>query len=300
MKAKETAGEFHHHITGELSGPGQFTIYPTGGNRSAVSLPHTRRDFYKISLVTKAEGILSYADKTFHIKDGILAFFNPMIPYSWKPLSSGHDGWSCLFTEDFINPTLKADSLATSPLFKLNGNHVLVPGKKSIQFLSGIFEQMYTEMQSTYSNKYDLLRSYVQIVLHEALKIEPLQKEQAYGNSATRISALFLELLERQFPIASPQHTLQLKNANEFASQLGIHTNHLNRALKEATGKTTSEYLAQRILKEAKALLLHSDWDIASIGYSLGFEHASNFNSFFKKHTGQTPNYFRRQPVGIS
>jgi AraC family transcriptional activator of pobA len=47
-------------------------------------------------------------------------------------------------------------------------------------------------------------------------------------------------------------------------------------------------------------LLLHSSWDIAEIGYCLGFEHASNFNIFFKKQTGQTPNHFRRQPVAIA
>ncbi|QMW00572.1 helix-turn-helix domain-containing protein [Spirosoma foliorum] len=300
MKQTESAIDFHHRLVQDNSEPGQFTIYRTEDRRGATSLPHTRRDFYKISLVTRAEGILSYADKSFHIRDNVIAFFNPMIPYAWEPISQDDSGYSCLFTEDFIGNHLRSDSLVKSPLFKVSGNHVLVLEQKSILFLRGIFEQMIAEMQSTYTHKYDLLRSYVQIILHEALKLEPLEKEQQPGSSSARISALFLDLLERQFPITSPQHTIRLKNANEFASQLPVHTNHLNRALKETTGKTTTEHISARILKEAKALLLHSNWDIAEIGYCLGFEHASNFNIFFKKQTGQTPNHFRKEVVSIS
>ncbi|QIP16929.1 AraC family transcriptional regulator [Spirosoma aureum] len=300
MELKETTNDFHQRLTRDHSEPGQFAIYKTEDIHGTTPLPHTRRDFYKISLVIRAEGVLSYADKSFYIKDNVIAFFNPMIPYSWEPLSTNDKGYSCLFTEDFITHHLKADSLSKSPLFKVSGNHVLVPDQKSMQFLAGVFEQMITEMQSSYINKYDLLRSYVQIIMHEALKIEPLEKEKLPGSSSVRISTLFLDLLERQFPITSPQHTVRLKNASEFAGQLAIHTNHLNRALKETTGKTTTEHLAEKLIKEAKALLLHTNWDIAEIGYCLGFEHASNFNIFFKRQTGQTPNHFRRDVIAIS
>lgn len=297
MEKKETASVFHHRLLQDHSDPGKFTVYKTEDLCGVTPLPHTRRDFYKISLVTKGEGILSFADKTFHLKNGILVFFNPMIPYSWQPLSTNDSGYHCLFTEDFISHQLKAESLSRSPLFHAEGNHVLVADEKTIKFLSGIYEQMITEMNSSYAHKYELLRSYIQIIMHEALKIEPL-KEQNAGNSAARISTVFMDLLEKQFPIISPQHSLEIKNANEFANRLAIHTNHLNRALKETTGSTTTELISVRIIKEAKDLLMHSSWDIAEIGYCLGFEHASNFNIFFKKQTGFSPNQFRKQSLG--
>jgi AraC family transcriptional activator of pobA len=299
MKSKETASDFHQRHGKDYSNTRQFNVYRIEEYCNSISLPHNRRDFYKICLVIKGEGILSYADKVIYIKDDSLTFTNPMIPYSWDHLSENESGYFCLFTEDFINHNLKADSLAESPLFKVSGNHVLIPDQKSMAFLGNIFELMLTEMGSAYVNKYELLRSYVQIIMHEALKIEPPDNNYKAGTSSTRISELFLELLERQFPVASPQYTVHFKNAGEFASQLSVHTNHLNRALKEALGKTTTELIAERMIKEAKALLLHSSWDIAEIGYSLGFEHDSNFNAFFKKHTGQTPNHFRRQLVSI-
>jgi len=300
MQSKESAGDFHERHGKERSSAGQFNVYRVNEFSPEISFPPNRRDFYKISLVVKGEGILSYADKMIHIKDNAISFTNPMIPYSWEKLSDHPSGYFCMFTEAFIDYDLKGETLSESPLFKISGNHVLLPDQRSMGLVTGIFEQMLIEMQSSYKNKYELLRSYVQIIIHEALKIEPPDAHFKAGTSPSRISEIFLELLERQFPITSPQHTIRLKNANEFASQLSVHTNHLNRSLKDTTGKTTTEHIAERMIREAKALLLHSNWDIAEIGYGLGFGHASNFNIFFKKQTGQTPNQFRRQSVVIS
>lgn len=154
-----------------------------------------------------------------------------------------------------------------------------------MNLLTGVFRSMLKEMHSGYANKYELLRSYIQIIMHEALKIQPADTFYKPANASERITGLFIELLERQFPIDAPDQVLSLKNANEFATQLNIHTNTLNRALKETTGKTTTEWVAERTIKEAKALLQFSSWDMAEIAYSLGFEHASNFNIFFKKNT---------------
>ena len=182
----------------------------------------------------------------------------------------------------------------------MGGNHVFFPSEKSLKLLQSVFENMFLEIHSEYANKYDLLRSYVQIIMHEAMKIQPPETFYHPVNSADRISTLFLELLERSFPIDAPSQTLKLKTANEFALQLNVHTNTLNRALKESTGKTTTEWIAERITKEAKALLQFSSWDIAEIGYSLGFEHSPNFITFFKKQTGETPRSFRKESASIT
>lgn len=69
--------------------------------------------------------------------------------------------------------------------------------------------------------------------------------------------------------------------------------NHLNRAVKEVTGKTTTEHISDRVVKEAKALLKHTDWSVSQIAYSLGYEYPNYFNNFFKKQTGVTPRALR-------
>lgn len=280
MKAKESAASFFA-LHGQEYPSGQFSV-----NRleefgcNTTNLPSNRRDFYKISLITQGGGILSYSDKSIRIEGACLSFMNPMIPYSWEPLTAQQAGYFCLFREDFIDAHLKNGSLAQSPLFKTGGNHIFFPGKGQLDFLRQIFENMLREMNSGYINKQELLKSYVQIIMHEALKMQPPDTYYQAGNASQRISKLFAELLERQFPLDPPHQVIRLKNANEFAEHLAVHTNHLNRALKETTGKTTTEWISEKITAEAKALLLHSNCDIAEIGYCLGFEHASNFNIF--------------------
>ena len=82
-------------------------------------------------------------------------------------------------------------------------------------------------------------------------------------------------------------------SASEFASQLNVHVNHLNRAIKETSDKTTSQIIGERIVQEAKILLKHSPWNVSEIGYALGFTETTHFNNFFKKHVQLSPLKFR-------
>jgi len=104
-------------------------------------------------------------------------------------------------------------------------------------------------------------------------------------------------LLERQFPIDDQHPAIKLRSASEFADQLNIHVNHLNRAVKETLQKTTTVVIAERVIQEAKILLRHSKWGVAEIAYALGFTEATHFNNFFKKHTQISPTKFRNAEV---
>ncbi|MFD1875238.1 helix-turn-helix domain-containing protein [Hymenobacter bucti] len=300
MKSSEAIAEYYRQYGHGHPDTGQVAIYRIGEVAQPVSFPHVRRDFYKIKLLCNAQGILSYGNQRVVVQSCALVFVNPLIPYSWKRTAGAETGYACLFTEEFITQQLKTASVAGSPLFRVGGNPVLFPPPEVVSRLSSLFELCLTEMQSSYVHKYDLLRNYLQLILHESLKLTPEPPIHQLGTSAARISALFLELLERQFPLLSPHQPLALKTAQEFARQLAVHPNHLNKALKETTGLTTTGHIAGKLVEEAKALLRHSNWSVAEIGYGLGFEHASNFNIFFKKNTGQPPHQYRRQPELLS
>ncbi len=111
--------------------------------------------------------------------------------------------------------------------------------------------------------------------------------------ASTRISSLFLGLLQRQFPIDENHQSLQFRSASDFAMQLNVHVNHLNRAVKKTTDKTTSQIIAKRILQEARILLKLSPWNVSEIACSLGFTETTHFNNSFKKHVGLSPLKFR-------
>ncbi|WP_225872405.1 helix-turn-helix domain-containing protein [Pedobacter frigidisoli] len=126
-------------------------------------------------------------------------------------------------------------------------------------------------------------------LIHYGQKLEPLTTYNYTHNASARICALFIELLERQFPIASLEQKVTLRTAKDFADRLSVHTNHLNKVLKVSTGKTTTEHISNRLVQEAKILLKQTDWNISEIAYSLGFEQLSHFSHFFKKQTHLSP-----------
>ncbi|MES1159586.1 MAG: helix-turn-helix transcriptional regulator, partial [Bacteroidota bacterium] len=112
-------------------------------------------------------------------------------------------------------------------------------------------------------------------------------------NASSRVSSLFIELLERQFPVESPRQQLQLRTPKDYADRLAIHVNHLNKVLKVNTGKTTTELIAGRIIQEAKILLKQTDWNVSEIAWCLGFEEVAHFSNFFRKQTQFSPLAFR-------
>ncbi|AOM80271.1 helix-turn-helix domain-containing protein [Pedobacter steynii] len=276
------------------AGAGHFNVYTR--NLCKVQTPYSRRDFYKVSLIL-GEGVLHYADKWIAIDRPALLFSNPVIPYSWEPSSEKQEGWFCLFTEAFVSAHERKDGLQDSPLFKIGGKPVFFINETQQEEISAIFRKMVLEMDSEYTHKYDLLRNYLHLIIHEAMKMQPAGSFEKHANAPSRITSLFMELLERQFPIDSPEDALRLKTANDYAQSLSVHANHLNRSVKEVTGKTTTALISERITKEARALLQHTDWNIAEVAYSLGFEYPAYFNQFFKKQTGVTPGDARNMAV---
>jgi len=266
-------------------------------NRSEIcerTQPMHRSDFYKISLI-KGHGILQVRDEQIEINGNVLIFFNPTVPYFWKVLSEDIPSYYCYFDNHFQTKLLNKDYFQKSALFTSSMNPVFILTDEETKEIRCIFESMYLEIKSDYHYRYDIIATYLQLLLQKAYKFQNIS-EKASGNkpAAIRLTSKFLNLLENQFPIDSIEHSLKLKTPNDFANELSIHVNHLNYVIKEVTSKKTSEIIASRVLTEAKALLNHSNFDISEIAYLLGFEYPSNFITFFKRHTKETPKSFRK------
>jgi len=267
-----------------------FKVYEVDSNASGHN--YSRKDFYKISL-TSGKYIFHYADRSFETDEPILFFANPRIPYSCEIITPTIDGYACLFTEDFLKLSDRSESLLQSPLFKIGGTPIFKLNKEQKDAIGTIFQKMIADQDSNYAFKDELIRNYISLIVHEALKMQPSENLSKHSNAAERITSVFLELLERQFPIENTGRPLELKTAQDFAKNLSVHINYLNSSVKEVTGKPTTTHIAERIISEAKALLHHTDWNIAEIAYALGFEYPTYFNNFFKKKTGHIPKSIR-------
>ncbi len=259
-------------------------------------MPYNRRAYYKISLVI-GKNIAEYADKVIPIEKSALLFATPKIPYNWVPQDTDQKGYFCIFTDEFLVQSKSGAVLDELPIFRPGGYPVFQLSDNEADELELLFEKMQHEITSSYLYKYDLIRNFVMEMIHYGQKLQPLTTYNNTHNASARVSSLFIELLERQFPIASPQQKLSLRTSKDYADQLAIHSNHLNKVLKENTGKTTSEHISNRLVQEAKILLKQTDWNISEIAYSLGFEQLSHFSNFFKKQTSLSPVEIRKKTI---
>ncbi|RCL44959.1 MAG: helix-turn-helix domain-containing protein [Halieaceae bacterium] len=78
-----------------------------------------------------------------------------------------------------------------------------------------------------------------------------------------------------------------------LAAQLGVSPRTLIRRFKSATGVSIGQYLQQRRLDEAQALLRRTNLSITEVGVAVGLNDASHFSRMFREQTGVTPSAFR-------
>jgi AraC-like DNA-binding protein len=255
-------------------------------------MSYDRRAYYKISLI-RGKNRAEYANKVIDIQKNAILFATPKIPYHYVPLDTDQSGHFCVFTSEFITGNKNGIELDELPIFKSDGYPVFELSDDETTEIELIFKKIHSEINSDYAYKYDLIRNYVSELIHFGQKLQPVTTLYSKHNSAARVSSLFIELLERQFPIESPHQKVELKTAKDFAARLSIHVNHLNKVLKENTGKTTTELISSRLTQEAKILLKETNWNVSEIAYTLGFEELAHFSNFFKKQTSLTPLSFR-------
>ncbi|WP_338876918.1 helix-turn-helix transcriptional regulator [Spirosoma sp. SC4-14] len=255
-------------------------------------MPYNRRSYYKISLMI-GRNRAEYADKVIDIEKNGLLFATPKVPYHYLPQDMDQTGHFCIFTDEFLVPSKSGVVLDELPIFKAGGYPVFQLTDELATELTQLFQKMHRELASDYAYKYDLLRTYVLELIHYGQKLQPATALYPTHTASARVTSLFIELLERQFPIESPNQKLALRSAKDYADRLSIHVNHLNKVLKENTGKTTTSLISSRLIQESKILLKQTDWSISEIAYCLGFEEIAHFSNFFRKQTSLSPAAFR-------
>ncbi len=114
------------------------------------------------------------------------------------------------------------------------------------------------------------------------------QTEEKFVSKGFQLVKLFKNQIDSYF--------LEHKNVAFYAQKLNITPNHLTETIKQQTGKTPKKMISDKIVLEAKKLLLYSEMDIAEISHYLDFSEPSHFGKFFKKETNFTPNEFRKNP----
>jgi AraC-like DNA-binding protein/mannose-6-phosphate isomerase-like protein (cupin superfamily) len=100
-------------------------------------------------------------------------------------------------------------------------------------------------------------------------------------------------LLTRGFKQALMTECPRLATVKQFAEFLKVSRSYLHRSVLHDTGRSPSELIRERLIFEAKRMLIHTNNSSAEIGRHLGFRSSSYFSSFFHRHTQLSPKAFR-------
>jgi len=258
-------------------------------------LSPNRRNFYKILLLTKGSGVFTTGLNTYYINEPTILFIHPNDIISWKNLSPGEAGGHyVLFKKDFIQKhgVLKA-AIDKYGLFTEKNKQVIKLSHERMHVLSQLFERMKEEELVAAALNEDAIQAYLQLLMVESIRGAQFPESNKVTDEFHHIHRFF-ELLEQEAAQINFDHPIRLKTAKEFASSMALHPNYLNELLKKQTGENVSTHIKNRLLEEAKVLLLQTDWSLSDVSFSLGFADQPNFNQFFKKNTGLTPTEFRK------
>jgi AraC-like DNA-binding protein len=247
-----------------------------------VTEPH-KHDFYLIVLFTKGSGTHEIDFNRYDIKPGVVFMMKPGQMHHWI-LSKDIDGYVFFHTGDFYDKGFTLTSVLDYPFFNSTHNPPLVLlNKKTLHWIESIFKSITQEYQTNELLKYEKIHALISLVYIE-LSRHYLPATQNENESYL----IKLRKLERFIDI----HFKTKKYPHQYALLMHISEKHLNRICKECLNKTTSDLIAERIILEAKRLLIHKKHNVSEIASEIGYEDNSYFSRFFKKHSGQTPIQF--------
>lgn len=253
-----------------------------------------RRQFYKIFHMTSGTGILTVGLHQYHMSAGDIGFLHPDEIMSWQTTSKETGGHFCLINPKYfeLDAGHVLQLFKQFPYFKANKAVIQLNESQSSK-INHYFELMLQENEGDNEDKKQAILLHLQMLLLEAQRVEKILPNVNVSEGYNYLYS-FLNLLESSFQVRDPNSVLQIKTASEFADQLNVHPNYLNRIVKERTGKTLREHIQERLIYEAKSLLFQTDWTISTIGYALGFSGPASFSSFFQKKERVSPSIYRK------
>jgi AraC family transcriptional activator of pobA len=268
-----------------------FELYSSRGLKP--SLGPLKSAFYRISITITGHVDMQLGLEHFKHQPRTMSFTWPNQVFSKNNISADAFGYYILFNEDFLNDLIPAAGIPKEfPFFDYTGRPLFQLAADEIDRVQQFVLKMNDELKENRPGKEKAIRLYLYLLLLEAKRSYERQQLHEPANTADTIHLVshFQKLVSRHF--------LLKRKVTDYASLLTVSANHLNRTVKEVTGKTASESIAEMLVQEAKAVLKYTGASVSEIAYQLNFSEPAAFNRFFKKMTGETPMLYRKNASG--
>ncbi|OUS00985.1 AraC family transcriptional regulator [Flavobacteriales bacterium 33_180_T64] len=255
-------------------------------NKNLLNKPHSH-DFYLCVLFTEGTGVHEIDFNSYTINSGSVFFLKPGQTHFWK-FDTKPEGFIFFHSQEIYELKFLDHKLNSFPFFYSYQNPPLLElSEKKINELKLKFQEVYIEYLQN-----NLLRELKIINLINSIYIDLTRVYTADITLEKIVSPSYFKILDNLEKLIN-KHFYTEKLPRFYANQLNITTKHLNRVVKNTINKTTSQLISERILLEAKRLIVHSDNNLASIANMLEFSDYAYFSKNFKSKTGFTPMGFR-------
>jgi AraC-type DNA-binding domain-containing proteins len=249
-------------------------------------LPPNRWSYYRIVLITRGSGDFITGIYKYRATANTLIFIPQHQITSSHNWSDDAEGYVVLFNMDLFNQSnfvykgLSSKKILTSMVKP----YVYISPDESEE-LKLLFETIMSERRKNIeSNKELVAIKVIELLLAcERLLIEEqnADPQPASGDLIIR----FRELLETNY--------VNERSVAFYASELGVHPNHLNAVVKKVTGETAKEAIQNRLLIEIKFLLHSTNLSIKEISSQMGFNDPNYLSTVFNKYEHMTPLQYR-------
>lgn len=247
--------------------------------------------FYHFVLFSKGGGFHTVDFRRFPVRKGALYFMVPGQVHSWA-FEGKTDGYVVNFNEGFFQSLLADNAYLERFRFFSGDIHEQTFQLKPATLIraAALLERVVTELQEMAPMYLDSARL---ILLQFFIIVTRETTTGAQGTSALTGQALTLQNFRRLLNL----HFRELRLPRDYAALLYVTPNYLNALCQDLLQKPAGELIRERVLLEAKRLLVNQHQDVAGIAYALGFKDNSYFSRFFRKYTGLTPEAFRREQL---
>ena len=257
-------------------------------NKKLIAKPH-KHNFYLCVMFIKGTGIHEIDFNSYAIKPGSVFFLRPGQTHFWK-FDSPPEGFIFFHSQEFYELKFLNHKLHEFPFYYSFQNPPLLelPEKEIGGF--------YKKLEETYT-EFSLNRPFKELKIVSLINTVYIDLQRAYTDTFSNKkshSPNYLKILER-LEVMIDENFQTEKLPKFYAQHLNVTTKHLNRVVKETINKTTSELIYERVILEAKRLIVHADEDLNTISHRLEFSDYSYFSKIFKLKTGFTPMGFRKK-----
>lgn len=252
-------------------------------------------DFYTIMFKNYCSNQMKYGRQSIDFQDGNLICIAPkqLITLD-NEIEKREDtmGWGLFFHPDLLYGTALGSKMNDYTFFSYEISEALHLSEKEKQTLYDCIRKIETELHENIDqHSQNLIVTNIELLLNYCLRYYGRQFITRRGINSNTIS--HVENLLKEYFRSDQIKEKGLPTVKDLAEAVHLSPNYLSDLLKKETGMNAQDHIHYYLIKEAKNILLNTDFSIGEVAFSLGFEYPQYFSKLFKQKTGHTPVEYR-------